>query len=359
MPERLCDLDKTTRFQGRLLRVPRLLVSVLCFSKDRPLQLEAYLSSLFRLSATPMAVSVLYRCSPLFERAYVKLRSQFPQVDFIRETDFRDQVLSCVQGAETPLFMFGCDDVVFKRPWEPIEVWKAFELLPELLGFSLRLGREIVYCYPANRAMSTPRFLGTNPFLVWRWLLGEADWGYPWELDCTVYCTEFVRTMLTALEKLDWAHPNRLEGLGADLMHSVKGLDLIGFHFLTKTMVVARFVRGMLMMMDRVVPSGLENFSVGLVLETIVRQARGLGLMASYPSARASVITINRVQDVTLNRVYEGNLTVNVLLEKWNAGAILDIDAYVDRSYPSIHIGEAYFSRRSEWQDLTLQRSMA
>jgi hypothetical protein len=70
--------------------------------------------------------------------------------------------------------------------------------------------------------------------------------------------------------------------------------------------------------------------------------------MASYAQARASVITINRVQDVSRNPVYEGDLTAEVLLDKWNGGTVLDTDAYAERSYSSIHVGEAYFCKRSE-----------
>jgi hypothetical protein len=46
------------------------------------------------------------------------------------------------------------------------------------------------------------------------------------------------------------------------------------------------------------------------------------------------------------NPVYEGDLTVDMLLDKWNSGTVLDIDAYADRSYPSIHIGEVHFCQR-------------
>jgi hypothetical protein len=198
--------------------------------------------------------------------------------------------------------MFGCDDVVFKGAWDPREVMVTFQRLPNLLAFSLRLGKEITYCYPVNRDMSPPDFLKTVPFLVWRWPQGELDWGYPWELDCSIYSKHFVRSMLRALDKRGllpwrrWGNPNRLEGLGARL----------------------------------------------------VRQMINLDLMAAYPAARASVVTINIVQErYPTNRVYQENIPVEVLLEKWNSGIVLDIDHYVDRPYRSIHIGDVSFAHRS------------
>ena len=277
------------------------LISVLCFSKDRPLQLEAYLTSLLRFCKGPLNVKVLYTCAPQFDTAYKKLRGSFPQAEFVRERNFREQVLGFAREASTPLLMFGCDDVLFKGPWDPQRVLDTFRRLPRLLAFSLRLGREITYCHPANRSMSLPRFIEMDPFLVWRWREAEVDWAYPWELDCTIYSAQFARGMLRFLDKrrlpwrrLKWSHPNLLEGVGAGL--------------------VAR----------------------------VAEQS----LMACYPSARASVVTVNRVQDIEPNRVYDGSLTVDALLQKWNNGLVLDIDHYIGVAYTSIHIGDVSFTRR-------------
>jgi hypothetical protein len=300
------------------------------------MQLEAYLNSLLRMCAEPLPVTVLYTCRPHFHVAYSKLESQFREVDFIRETDFKEQVLAYLRQVESPLFMCGCDDVVFKRQWAPGEISKAFEVLPRLLAFSLRLGREITYSHPADRTMSAPHFLKNDPFLVWRWPGGQVDWGYPWELDCTIYTTQFVRSMLMAMDKLDWSHPNRLEGLGADLVHRIgRGFFLRASYPLAKGSIVTRFARSALMSVDKL-----------RLIHPSIRQFEDLDLMASYPLARASVVTINRVQDVAPNRIYGGNLTVDELLEKWNRGMILDTDRYTDQSYPSIHIGEVHLSHR-------------
>lgn len=254
----------------------------------------------------PLTVRVLYKCTNRFEPAYQTLRDYFPNVDFQPEADFRQQVRNFVANAKTTFVMFGCDDVVFKGAWDPRDVLATFERLPNLLAFSLRLGTEITHCYPLKRDMALPNFLDTTPFLVWQWRQGELDWGYPWELDCTIYSRDFVKKMLYELDKwrppwrkLDWDHPNHFEGLGASL----------------------------------------------------VRQITNLDLMAAYPAARASVVTINRVQDIAPNRVYEANGSVEVLLEKWNDGIILDTDRYASRSYRSIHIGDAFFAKRSREAD--------
>jgi hypothetical protein len=276
-------------------------ISLLCFSKDRPLQLEAYLTSLFRTCPERLPVRILYACGKRFEPAYQRLRDFFPDVEFQRECDFRQQVRDFVEQAKTPYMMFGCDDVVFKGSWDPGHVLMTFKRLPNLLAFSLRLGKEITHCYPLNRDMRLPNFIETMPCLVWRWRQGELDWAYPWELDCTVYSRDFVGAMVRELDKrrlplhrLNWGHPNRLEGLGANLVGRITNLDL----------------------------------------------------MAAYPTARASVVTINRVQEIAPNRVYETDVSTEALLDEWNNGIILDTNRYLGRSYRSIHIGDAFFTRR-------------
>jgi hypothetical protein len=258
------------------------------------------------------SVSVLYTCDLAFNASYEKLRNEFPKVKFISETHFSRQVSDIVRETKTPLFMFGCDDVVFKGSWEPSKIMEKFRGASHLLAVSLRLGREITYCYPIDRDMSLPRFQEEKPFLVWRWLNAEADWGYPWELDCTVYPINFVKDFLRKFEgrflrrKLDWSNPNRLEALGAGL----------------------------------------------------IRQEKGFDLLAAYPEARASVLTVNRVQDDFPNRVYESNFTAKELLEMWNRGVVLNTTYYVGRSYKSIYIGDAQFVHRSERQQIPTPPSL-
>jgi hypothetical protein len=207
--------------------------------------------------------------------------------------------------------MFGCDDVIFKGPWEPSKILGKFQSTPRLLAFSLRLGREITYCHPLGRDISLPHFQEEHPLLTWRWHDGEADWGYPWELDCTAYPTNFVKTFIRkfaekhfARKKFDWSNPNKLEALGAGLLSRETTLDL----------------------------------------------------MVSYPYARACVLTVNMVQNTFPNRVYPSDFTAEELLGMWNEGKRLDTAYYFGRTYKSIHIGDARFIDRTTNQVLGIKK---
>lgn len=272
---------------------------MLCFSRDRPLQLDGYLRSLKTTCKGTFHLTVLFSCSDSkFGSAYQELESVHHDVEFVQEVNFKQQTRKLVNAAKSPTFMFGCDDVIFKRDWMLPSIIEIFKRVPRLIGFSLRLGSEITSFYSAQVmvGMAAPDFLETRPFLVWRWLGQARDWGYPWEMCCTIYPTRFVRDMIRALDsrpftrpwkQRDWGHPNRLEAHGEDIISKFATSDL----------------------------------------------------MASYPLARANTLTINRVQEVFENRVLN-DISVHDLLNMWNNKAALNLDYYLDKSYETIEIGD-------------------
>lgn len=188
----------------------------------------------------------------------------------------------------------------------PATLQERFDNHDDLLAFSLRLGTELTYCQPQNKAMSKPVFLETDPFLVWEWKKAELDWAYPWADDCTIYRTDFAKNMLRLMDgrrwlrtpwkrKFNWAHPTSLEGVGA-----------------------------------------------GLVRHTLFAQLPEL--MASYTQARVNVVTVNRVQNVSSNPVYGTGVSAEELLRRWKEGVMLDVERYTNTSYDRIHIGDLFLT---------------
>lgn len=281
-------------------------LSCLCFSKDRPLQLEGYIQSLAARASGPVALTVLHHASEKkYQDAYEMLAGQYPEVRFLQEQNFRRQVTRWVKDAATPLVMFGCDDVVFKEDFDLAVVAEAFGD-SRLFGFSLRLGLEVFYCAMQRRTQRRPNFLRTAPSILWDWTRASDDWGYPFELCCTVYRREDVAKTLDLLNEgqvthprwPNWGHPNRFEALGSALR-------------------------------DRFKPSPL---------------------MASFPSAKGVVVTVNRVQEECKNFVYGvGDLfDCATLLDLWNRGMVMDVEAYHGRKYHSVHIGEIRLRHRQQ-----------
>jgi glycosyltransferase involved in cell wall biosynthesis len=185
-------------------------LAAVIFSKDRPLQLEATLASLFLRCADSerVAVSVLYKTSSARqERLYQQLRLDYPVVAFRRERRFRDDLLALLAQAEFVAFVV--DDALFIRDFSfqtAIEELRSEDLA---IGFSLRLGTNTVYCYPLDAQQDLPEFTLRRPgVLAYRWPGASHDFGYPFDLSSSVYRTADIAPLL---RRLRFENPNTLE----------------------------------------------------------------------------------------------------------------------------------------------------
>jgi hypothetical protein len=207
-------------------------VHVIVFSKDRPLQLHGYLTSLFEHWSGAYWVDVLVRRRGPYEAAYAEVEAEFSgRTSFWDEESFGGDLDAIIPTSDaTPLTCFGCDDAVFVAPVDTALLLPLFEAAPKLLGISLRLG-QTVRRGMWGHAMAQPRFLAgmhefqscpvyPAPACVLEWdctATGSAgDWAYPWDVVGTVYRTDFVRRMVAALAAEGFAtNPSTLEHYGA------------------------------------------------------------------------------------------------------------------------------------------------
>jgi len=68
-------------------------LTVICFSKDRAFQLKEYLRSLLLYVHGPrLHVVVLYKATSAFVKSFKKLQEMFPQVEWIEEDCFANQL---------------------------------------------------------------------------------------------------------------------------------------------------------------------------------------------------------------------------------------------------------------------------
>lgn len=277
-------------------------LNCLCFSKDRPLQLDGYLRSLRLMLDASLPVTVLYRASSAYyAEDYEELKRTYPAVAFVPETDFGAQVCDWVQTSQVPLVLFGCDDVVFYRPLDLRRAVLAFEDA-DLLGFSLRLGRNILYSQSRPEPVAPPPFTATGEILKWNWRGADGEWGYPFELDGTVYRRGMLAAVLTAMEQYrartpawDWRHPNLLEMNGNVF---IKAMDIL--------------------------PG-----------------------MASFPASCLIVPTVNRVQDYFQNPLLGRAYTTQELEELWRRRQIMDVSEFQKQPYDRVHVGNFYLTGRN------------
>ncbi len=192
-------------------------VAGILFSKDRALQLDAALSSMFRhgTSLENLTLTVLYATSDENHAAlYQRLEQRYPGVQFRRQTDFKRDVLALARTAEQILFLV--DDNLFVRRFSFNECSDALIRHTDVLGVSLRLGENTRYCYSLDRPQSTPGFHELEgSMLKFTWPGQDCDFGYPLEVSSSLYRAA---DLLPLLERLDYADPNGLEaGLAANV----------------------------------------------------------------------------------------------------------------------------------------------
>lgn len=259
------------------------MLSVVCFSKDRPLQLEAYLDSLRHFSAVPVsAITVLYMDSE--EVRYDSLISRNPGINWRRESRFRDDLLQIVSSAQNYI-LFGCDDVFFTDHFDPAVALGHLARDPGLFGFSLRLGLNL---------HSLPAVESDGEVLTWNWAAAsEGNWSYPWDVSASIYRKAFVLDYLSRSE--DATNPNRLESILA------------------------------------------RQCSAGSVL---VGER-----LACYVRSKCLTLTVNRVQDEFPNEYDDSAETdLTALYKAFIGGRHLDWARFEGAKNSSIHVDSRYFT---------------
>jgi len=191
-------------------------VDVVTFSYNRPMQLYAYLQSLYRHTQNFNLVTVIYRAdNEEYEKGYKIVKEQFPEVKCYRQTnppkDFKKLTLQAVYNPNSvsKFVVFAVDDIIIK---DKIDFYETAALLNKTgaYGFYLRMGKNINRSYMAGKADAPPTLLevDSNTY-TWRFSTGGAEWGYPHSVDMTVYRKCDIRSYF---EKGAYSNPNYLEG---------------------------------------------------------------------------------------------------------------------------------------------------
>jgi hypothetical protein len=166
-------------------------ITIIVFSKNRACQLELLLRSLQQFQYNS-PVSVLYTCNPGFEAGYKKLIEMYPEITFIREVNFKQQLV-CLIGEYT-MFMVD-DDIIIESFCEDCPEFIEFKRNPDILCLTLRI-------WPGYNA---PPELKNNTW-IWRGL--KKGWGYPMSVTSHIFRKEDIFPIIL---KNEMEIPNDLE----------------------------------------------------------------------------------------------------------------------------------------------------
>lgn len=272
-------------------------LTIIVFSKGRPMQLHAYLESLLKFSDVRQNQIIVLYCETEGIR-YEKVMKQFAEVKWVIEKKFEEDLKETILEAGEYI-MFGCDDVVFTHT---LSLQKAYDYLQnheQVFGFSMRLGANITP-QPAN-------FSSNDEIFEWKWNCTEQHYNYPWELDCTLY-------RKSDIEKLIGEEENTIKN---------------------------------------------PNFFEAMVTpEQRQKRIPRTHMACNKMHGCAIVITVNRVQDTHQNGFDDSMLTDIYSLDKQynDEDNTLDIDKIAQMDNHVVHVGAEYFILRKNAKGYSRKR---
>lgn len=119
------------------------MITSIIFSKNRPLQLDLTLKSVYKNFSQSTSNVVIYDCSPEFEDAYVKLKEEHPNTQWWRQHPslFQDTWAAMASSDNNLICFFTDDGIVFSE--SPEIHPDLFDSVPHMGCFSLRMGLNI------------------------------------------------------------------------------------------------------------------------------------------------------------------------------------------------------------------------
>lgn len=191
-------------------------VDLIVFSRNRAMQLYAYLESVRRYMPGTNKIFIIYRADSIRHmKAYEQLLKDFSQLPLVcfkqgkqPLTDFKPLTMAALQSSNKPYVLFAVDDIIIVDSIDLKECIYALETT-KANGFYLRLGRNICQCYMKNKLTPPPPLAHKfNGILSWQFSHGKEDWGYPCTLDMTLFVKNQV---IHDFKQLLFSSPNTLE----------------------------------------------------------------------------------------------------------------------------------------------------
>jgi len=291
------------------------MISNIVFTKNRPLQLHAYLESLYRYFPQEIIQTYIIYKVELFGEQYEMLFRKFPDCIVIREKDFHSDFLKLLSRISTKYILFGVDDVVFFDSVDFSVIDQTFAgYAGEIFGFSLRFSKENV----ANMGDSIYENVvaGQTVYSI-NWAQGRSSTTrYPFELCATIYPTALVKKVI------DGAMNNN------PLIKKLFSPDFAIIKMLGKIISTRYILKSFGYFYN---PNTLESWNC----RWCQRNSDQLPGLLFFQKLCASAIQVNIV-NIPVRKKFDssGEYTVETLAEKYKHGYKLDIN-FVSQNKPS------------------------
>lgn len=232
--------------QFELLSAPTMIDQII-WSKNRPAQLDLLLRSQKEYVTGIASTLVLYSAQgEIFRKGYECAQKLHPDVMWLKETDFRQQLVRGMQSFSNDHLLGNSDDNV----WTSQVDLTGIKFEPWVVALSLRLNPSVNYCQPAGLQMKPPTFYvdsesidppvagyqcvseaarggltlnalergasdeikenGPFPGMMFRWSSSDPRgcWGYPQPCDSNVYPRKW---WIDLISRAQFHNPGSLE----------------------------------------------------------------------------------------------------------------------------------------------------
>lgn len=266
-------------------------IDSIIFSKDRAIQLHAFIESYFERVNGADRLVVLYKATGEHVSSYEELKQIWKGYDilFIEETDFRKQLNEICAKSTAKLLGFYVDDMIFT---ESVSYHEILRYNPLEYIVSLSRGLDFTYSQVLDKKMNLPAFEKIE---------NSAFYSFHWD-----YSEEFN----------DWTYP-----LGGSA------------YFYSRHEIVAMFD-----LIPYKAPNSLESAMQILLPYFKVRK----GLCMDRISC--CCVPVNIVQEECMNPV-TGYISTQDLLGKWNQGLKIDISKFEKVGVKGIYMDYEYIKR--------------
>ena len=187
------------------------MINNIIFSKNRASQLRLLLESIKINCPDTFNITVLYYSSDNFyEEGYEKLKKEniLPNVNWIKQSDFKNNVLQMLQ-TNSDYSCFGVDDDIFFKPFDENIIRKTMIEGQDIFTFSLRLGKNVNTCYTMKCSNVLIPLEENNGVVKFDWTKHYADFSYPLSLDMHIFRT---KEILKLTKAVTFNNPNEYEG---------------------------------------------------------------------------------------------------------------------------------------------------
>jgi len=300
------------------------MISNIVFTKNRPLQLEAYLASLYRHLPEELIQTYIVYKADRFGEQYAELFHRFSRCFVIKEQDFYRDFMNLIEQIDTKYILFGTDDVVYYDSVNFAVIDETFsKFTKEIFGFSLKLHPQSLRM--ENEIIVETVINGENIYYV-NWKNAKSrNAKYPFELDSTLYRTTLVREIITHIA----AERPVLKKVFQEGSLQVKILS----HIIS--------MKNFLASMETFhCPNTLEGYGYRWCKTHKSKMPEFL----YFQKLCASAIQVNIV-NTSVNNPTDGSSehTIEALNEKYKQGFRFDIEA-IERNRPkATHVGREYF----------------